>query len=72
MAVALGADDALSGVLLAVRTAGSPAFGKDDLELACTFADEAALAVQRAESLAAQGELLVLAGRHPTTGWPAA
>ena len=57
----LGADDALSGVLLAVRAAGSPAFGEDDLELACTFADQAALAVQRAESLAAQRELRVLA-----------
>ena len=39
LAVPLGADDALSGVLLAVRTAGSPAFGEDDLELASTFAD---------------------------------
>jgi len=63
LAVPLGADDALSGVLLAVRTAGSPAFGEDDLELASSFADQAALAVRLAESLAAQGELRVLADR---------
>ena len=63
LAVPLGADEALSGVLLAMRTPGSPAFGEDDLELASTFADQAALAVQRAESLAAQSELQVLADR---------
>jgi len=31
----------VSGVLLAVRTPGSPAFGEDDLELVSTFADQA-------------------------------
>ena len=67
LAMPLGADDALSGVLLAVRAPGSPAFGEDDLEVASTFADQAALAVQRAESRRAQGELRVLADRDRIT-----
>ena len=54
-------------MLLAVRIAGSPAFGEDDLELASTFADQAALAVQRAESRTAHGELLVIADRDRIT-----
>ena len=67
LAVPMGADDALSGVLLAVRTAGSPAFGEDDLELASTLADQAALTVQRAESRTAQHERQVLADRDRIT-----
>jgi signal transduction histidine kinase len=63
MVMPLGADDALSGVLLAIRTPASPDFGEDDLQLVATFADQAALALQRARHQRALRELEVLADR---------
>ncbi len=63
MAMPLGTDESLSGVLLAVRTSASAAFGEDELALASTFADQAALALQRARQQSALQELEVLADR---------
>jgi signal transduction histidine kinase len=63
LAMPLGADDALAGVLLAVRVVDSPAFDEQELELLATFADQAGLALQRADNQVAQRELEVLADR---------
>jgi signal transduction histidine kinase len=59
----LGVDDPLTGVLLAVRGPGSPTFTEDELQLVSTFADQAALALQRAETQSTRRELEVLADR---------
>ena len=59
----LRADDAVAGVLLAVRAPGAPAFPDQALPVVASFADQAALALQRAESQAAHRELEVLADR---------
>ncbi len=59
----LGADEALAGVMLAVRSPASPDFGEDELQLVATFADQAALALQRARHQIALRELEVLADR---------
>jgi signal transduction histidine kinase len=63
LAMPLGGDENLSGVLLAVRTSASAAFEDDELELLATFADQAGLALQRAENRDAARELEVLADR---------
>jgi len=63
LAMPLGADDALAGVLLAIRVVDSPAFDEEELELLATFADQAGLALQRADNQVAQRELEVLADR---------
>lgn len=63
LALPLGAGESISGVLLAIRLPGSPGFDEQDLQLVSTFADQAALALQRAEIQAAQRELEVLADR---------
>lgn len=59
----LGADDAMSGVLLAIRKPAAPDFEANDLQLVATFADQAALALQRARHLISLRELEVLADR---------
>lgn len=59
----LGGGENLSGVLLTVRLPGSPGFNEHELQLVSTFADQAALALQRAETQLAQRELEVLADR---------
>jgi len=59
----LGNGEEISGVLLTVRLPGSPGFDEKELQLVSTFADQAALALQRAETQAAQRELEVLADR---------
>ena len=59
----LGSGEEISGVLLTVRLPGSPGFDEKELQLVSTFADQAALALQRAETQAAQRELEVLADR---------
>lgn len=56
-------DDSVSGILLAVRAPGSPVFGEQELQVVSSFADQAALALQRAESQDARRELEVLADR---------
>ena len=63
LAMPLEVDDTLTGVLLTVRCPGSAAFADDELHLVSTFADQAALALQRAQIQAARRELEVLADR---------
>lgn len=59
----LGAGEAISGVLVAVRLPGSAGFDDQELHLVSAFADQAALALQRAETQAAQREYEILADR---------
>jgi signal transduction histidine kinase len=63
LVVPLGAGEELSGVLLTVRLPGSAGFDERELQLVSTFADQAALALRRAETQAAQRELEVLGDR---------
>jgi len=63
LAMPLGTGPALSGVLVAVRSVDSPTFGESELDVLATFADQAGLALQRAENRSAQRELEVLADR---------
>ncbi len=63
LALPLGNDESIAGVLLTVRTAGSAPFDEHELQLVSTFADQAALALQRAENQSARRELEVLADR---------
>ena len=63
LALPLGAGEAISGVLLTVRLPGSAAFDESELQLVSTFADQAALALQRAEDQVTQRELEVLEDR---------
>ena len=63
LAMPLGGDRNLAGVLLAVRSRGSAAFDDDESELLATFADQAGLALQLAENHIAVRELEVLAHR---------
>lgn len=59
----LGTGDAISGVLLAVRAPGAAAFDEHQLQVVSSFADQAALALQRAASQSARREMEVLADR---------
>jgi signal transduction histidine kinase len=52
-----------AGVLLAIRRANSPAFAAPHLDVASSFADQAALALRLAENQSARRELDVLADR---------
>lgn len=63
LALPLRAGEAMSGVLLAVRGPGSPTFDEHHLQVVSSFADQAALALQRAEAQAARRQLDVLADR---------
>jgi signal transduction histidine kinase len=63
LALPVGAGESISGVLLAVRAAGSAEFGDLHFQVGSSFADQATLALQRAESQAAHRELEVLADR---------
>jgi signal transduction histidine kinase len=63
LALPLEAGESVSGVLLAVRRPTSPPFDERALQVVSTFADQAALALQRAEGQAARRELDVLADR---------
>jgi len=63
LAMPLGSDDNLAGVLLAVRAFGSGTFDDDESVLLATFADQAGLALQSAENHIAARELEVLADR---------
>jgi signal transduction histidine kinase len=63
LAVPLGADETVAGVLLAVRMPDSPGFDDHDMQVVSSFADQAALALQRAEGQAARRELALLADR---------
>ena len=63
LAVPMRAGDMISGVLLAVRGPGQPSFDDRQLQVVSSFADQAALALQRAESQTAKRELDLLADR---------
>jgi GAF domain-containing protein/anti-sigma regulatory factor (Ser/Thr protein kinase) len=63
LAVPLGAGESISGVLLTVREPGSACFDEHQFQVGSSFADQAALALQRAESQSARQELEVLADR---------
>ncbi|MGP4019280.1 sensor histidine kinase [Saccharopolyspora sp. 5N708] len=63
LAVPMRANETISGVVLAVRAVGSAEFDDNELQVVSSFADQAALALQRAEAQAARRELDVLADR---------
>jgi signal transduction histidine kinase len=63
LALPLGAGESISGVLLAVRAAGAKKFDELEFQVGSSFADQAALALQRAEGQLARQELEVLADR---------
>nr|WP_308197873.1 GAF domain-containing protein [Saccharopolyspora soli] len=63
LAVPMRADETISGVVLAIRAAGAAEFDENELQVVSSFADQAALALQRAEAQAARRELDVLADR---------
>ncbi|MEP6561831.1 MAG: GAF domain-containing sensor histidine kinase [Nakamurella sp.] len=63
LALPLGGGESISGVLLTVRLPGSQGFDEQELQLVSTFADQAALALQRAQTQLAQRQLEVLADR---------
>lgn len=63
LALPLGASGSIAGVLLAVRSAGAPVFDEAQLQVVASFADQAALALQHAESQAARQRLEMVADR---------
>lgn len=63
MVLPLGTGEQISGVLLTVRRPGSDQFDEQELNLVSTFADQAALALDRAESQLARREMEVLEDR---------
>jgi signal transduction histidine kinase len=63
LALPLGGGETISGVLLTVRLPGSPVFNEHEFQLVSTFADQAALALQRAENQLAQRDVEVLEDR---------
>jgi signal transduction histidine kinase len=63
LALPLGAGDAVRGVLLVIRTPDSPPFGENELQVVSSFADQASLALERAESQAERRELELLGDR---------
>ena len=63
LALPLMTSEAVYGVLLAVRAAGGADFDEHELQVVASFADQAALALQYAESQTARRELEVLADR---------
>jgi signal transduction histidine kinase len=63
LALPLRAGEAISGVLLAVRPPGAAVFDEQQLQVVSSFADQAALALQRAAGQEARRELDVLADR---------
>ncbi len=63
LALPLGASKSVSGVLLTVRAAGGPLFEEHQLQVVASFADQAALVLQRAENLAARRQLDIVSDR---------
>jgi signal transduction histidine kinase len=63
LALPLGTGETISGVLVVVRTPGSVAFDEHQLQVVSSFADQAALALQRAESQATRQDLELVAER---------
>jgi signal transduction histidine kinase len=64
LALPLGAGDILSGVLVTVRSPGSAPFDEHELQVVASFADQAALALRRAEGESTRRELEVIADRE--------
>lgn len=63
LALPLGTSGSIAGVLLAVRSAGAPLFDESQLQVVASFADQAALALQHADSQAARRRLEMVADR---------
>lgn len=63
LALPLGGEEAISGVLLAIRVTGSAGFDDEDLQVVASFADQAALALQQAQAQTALREFEVMADR---------
>ena len=63
LALPLGTSQPPSGVLLTLRKAGARGFDDAELHLVSTFADQAALALERAETQANHRELEILTDR---------
>jgi two-component system, NarL family, sensor histidine kinase DevS len=63
LALPLGSGDQVQGVLLVIRAPGAGEFGEQALQVVSSFADQASLALQRAESQAERRELELLADR---------
>jgi signal transduction histidine kinase len=63
LALPLGAGETIAGVLLAIRAPGRAGFDEDQLQIAASFADQAALALRHAEAQSTRRELEVLADR---------
>lgn len=63
IALPLGGGEGVSGVLLAVRVPGSVGFDEHELHVVSSFADQATLALHRAEDQSARRELELLADR---------
>lgn len=63
LALPLGSGDAISGVLLTIRSPGSSGFDESELQIVSSFADQAALALRQAENQSARRELEILADR---------
>lgn len=59
----LGRGSSISGVLLAIRTPDGPAFDQRQFDVVASFADQAALALDRAASQSARRQVEVLADR---------
>jgi signal transduction histidine kinase len=59
----LSSGDQIDGVLSVVRSPDAAVFGEHELQVVSSFADQASLALQRAESQAERRELEVLADR---------
>jgi signal transduction histidine kinase len=64
LALPLGVGESISGVLLAMHAPGSAGFDEHQFQVVASFADQAALALQRAESQSARRDLEVLADRE--------
>ena len=63
LALPLGGEDMVAGVLLVLRAPGSPMFHDRDVQVVASFADQAALALQQARSQVARQEIDLLADR---------
>lgn len=59
----LGTGESISGILMTIRRFGAAHFDDQQLQIAASFADQAALALQRAEIQTARTELVILSDR---------
>ncbi|WP_354526955.1 GAF domain-containing protein [Nakamurella sp. UYEF19] len=59
----LGTGQSISGVLMTIRRQGAVPFDDHQLQIAASFADQAALALQRAENQTAKTDLVIFSDR---------